>query len=271
VSSFVKKMLRKKYDAPAEMGDRAAARVVCLFQDDRNVVIATAKELFDTRDWDDKRAALRPNQLGYLGVHCQVILKDEPELAGLECELQIHTVAENAWSAPLHDLVYKPPEGHVIPDEILRLSYRLAALIEVYDSELSRARSAVLALPGYRFGQILRTLDTHFFRYTARGYDRALSGMVLDALEPLFHYETAEAMSGRIDSFVVKHDSKLSEIFIEYNETTHEANAFIFQPEGVLIFELIDRDFHALRVEWEKSFDLSYLEPFAHAWGLSLD
>lgn len=269
--SFVKKMLRKGYTAPAQMGDRAGVRVVCLFSEDRLVVEQFVKETFIASAWDRKHEALAPDRVGYLGVHCQLQLR-EGDLRDLECELQIHTIAEHAWREPLHGLIYNPPEGHVIPGEVLRIAYRLAALVEVYDGELSRARNAVLSLPRYKSAQLLRALDSHFYRLTGKEYDRELSFLVLEALAPLLHDEASEAVAARIEVFARSHSATLDRIFADYETSELEVNAFIFQPESILLFELLERDIYRLKSDWATTvLELSYLEPFAQAWGLSLE
>jgi len=272
LDSFVKKMIRKRYNNPSQVTDKAGVRVVCLYEADRIAAMVVTEKSFKCSPWENKRDLLKPNELGYLGVHSQLTLlpKDAGVLTGLECELQLHTVAAHAWSAPLHDLIYKPPEGALIPDPLLRAAYRLAAMTEVYDGELSRTRESVLTLPGYKYGQILRNLDVHFYSLTDRDYDRELSAEVIQALEPLYGKESADEIGGRIEVFVSMHHDRLLKIYAEYDSTKLQENAFMMQPESIMLFERIENDPFHLREKWTERFEERYLEPFFNAWGVSL-
>lgn len=271
LDGVVKKMVRKGYSDLSQMGDKAGVRVVCLFEEHRLIAVEVAQECLETLQWDDKKEALRPNEVGYLGVHCQARLRTkEAPLAELECELQFHTVAEHAWSATVHDLLYKPPEGSVIPDAVSRGAYRLAAMMEVYDTQLTRTRKDVLGLPGYRHADILRNLDMHFYRLVDRDYDRGLAAEIMAALDPLLGDDSTEAISGRISSFVDQHETDLKRVFDEHLDPVTEGAALIVQPESIFVFERIDVDEYRLIDAWTKRFDIELLEPYFIAWGRSL-
>ena len=275
LDSFVKKMIRKRYGDMTRMGDKAGARVVCLCEEHRQIAITVAQQLLKTSNWDEKRKSREADRLGYLGVHCDAQLLQAPDdsqedLLEVSCEVQFHTVAEHAWNAPFHDLIYKPPEGVSIPPEISRLGYRLLALTEIYDSELTRTRDAVQALPNYGHAALLRYLDEQFYRLTAREYDRDLSFEVIAALLPLYGDLTVDQIAAMVAKFYENHEDKLQALFMEYEAADPETRAFIMQPESVMVFERIVADRYVLEDAWVKRFDTSYLQTFFLAWGESM-
>jgi hypothetical protein len=185
--------------------------------------------------------------------------------------LQFHTVAEHAWNAPLHDHIYKPPEGTEIPPTLERAAYRLLALTEVYDGELSRTRRSLFEVPGYKYAQILRSLDSHFYALTARDYDRELSIDIISRLEPLYASESAEAVAGQLATFVDGFRPQLEGVYAQHQAIDLEESAFIQQPESILIFKEIERDPFTLKEVWAPHLPLTFLEHFFAAWGRSME
>lgn len=124
-------------------------RVITYFAPDVDRVGGIIKKEF-TIDWKnsvDKRQS-EANVFGYVSL--QYIAKlDEKRLshieyesfAGLACEIQMRTVLQHAWAEIEHDLGYK--SEYEIPDQLRRRFARLAALLELGDSEFLELHQAV--------------------------------------------------------------------------------------------------------------------------------
>lgn len=268
LASFVKKLVRKNYADASKVTDKAGARVICMYDSDRAELRQLVAETFATKDWDDKRLSLDHDRLGYLGLHCQATLRDttsNPDLAGLECEIQIHTQAEHAWSAPLHDLVYKPPLD--VGDRIKRSAYRLLALTEIFDSEVTRVRDEILKMPDFKEAQILASLERDFYRLTGKDFDRQLSFEILRVVSPLYGDQTADAIGVRLAEFVKDNRKKLEDLFTRYTSGTTPEAIFLFQPESIAVFERLEADSYRLKEVADRFFESSYLDSLSLIWG----
>jgi ppGpp synthetase/RelA/SpoT-type nucleotidyltranferase len=165
---YVIKALKKQREKPEEYADplaatpdKAGVRVVVALLDDVALVREAAELRLEVHDVDDKTASLEPDRLGYLGLHLQVSLKDadlgaDRHLAGLECEIQVHTKAQNAWADVSHPLLYKPTgePSRRVQQRIMRA----VALVSLFDDEVQAARREVEADPMYQPSTMLDTL-----------------------------------------------------------------------------------------------------------------
>jgi len=179
VSSFLKKTLRKNYDNPyEEVHDKVGVRVICTYKDSLQQLEEIVKTSFIVHKYENKTLGLEYDQLGYLGIHFEVslpetALESDDKHKGLICEIQLHTRSQNLWADISHELSYKPSQHP--PVEIKRAIYRLIALVEIFDEEVSQARKAILSLPGFQEAHMLEELEKQFYRFTAKPYDRELS------------------------------------------------------------------------------------------------
>ena len=69
-----------------------------------------------------------------------------------------------------------------------------------------------------------------------------------------------------LDAFVDKNKSKLATIFRNYSEDDR-CSPLLFQPESLLIFELLEDKPFLLKDTWCKVFPFVYLEELASVWG----
>jgi len=276
VRSFVKKALREGYADPlAEITDKAGVRVIVCFDADVPAVEALVGELATILRRESKRDALAYDQLGYLGVHLDVqpspaILEDadRTRLQDLAAEVQIHTMAQSAWAVVSHDLLYKAP--HELSAGILRGITRLVALVELFDAEIARFRAAIEADPDHAPLAALAPLDDEILRFTSRRPDRALSAIVLPPLSRLYDTGPAELYDEVIRPFVEANQFRLTRLFDAYRED-ERANPLLFQPEALLIFELLQRDPDRLHAGWPVDrLPLELLTSLAEVWGTEL-
>ncbi len=273
VSSFVKKVIRKDYaDAYEEIHDKAGVRIIYPYPDALASLEEVVRLCLVELHYENKKLKLEYDQLGYLGVHFEVTLPESSLDAGDEhrdliCEVQLHTRAQSLWAELEHQLSYKPAQEP--PAEVKRAIRRLVALVEIFDEEVSRSRHTLLTQEGFQEARVLECLEKHYYKYTARPFDRQLSLIVLDALKERFFAAELEVVCRDLDGFVEGHDDKLSEIFQQYADD-ERSSPLLFQPEALLIFELLQTDPFVLKEVWAKRFPVTLLESLALVWGMSV-
>jgi putative GTP pyrophosphokinase len=147
--SFHRKILRAqgKYSKLNEITDVCGLRVITYFAEDVDTVAKVIEEEFDVdRDNSvDKRAVLDPDRFGYLSLHyvvklpsSRIHLTEYKRFEKCQAEIQIRSIIQHAWAEIEHDLGYK--NERVIPRDIRRSFFRLAAMLEMGDGEFSRLR-----------------------------------------------------------------------------------------------------------------------------------
>jgi ppGpp synthetase/RelA/SpoT-type nucleotidyltranferase len=152
VSSFAEKILRKKdkyRDPVSQLTDLCGARVIMHVRDDVEALSRFIREHFEIDEANslDSLTRLRASEFGYRSVHYVVkfkphvfptakVLVSIPEaLFSLKAEIQLRTISQHAWADIGHDRLYKSP--FQVPDQLMRESARLAALLEAADETFS--------------------------------------------------------------------------------------------------------------------------------------
>ncbi|MDA8358314.1 MAG: RelA/SpoT domain-containing protein [Actinomycetota bacterium] len=272
VASFLKKALRKEYASPwDDIRDKAAARVVTIYESQVEEVEDLVRELFVVHHYEDKRHSLAPDTLSYLGVHFEVSLP--PRVAGTTgaegrlCEIQVHTRAQNLWATVSHELLYKPAQAP--PGEVTRSIYRLMALLELFDGEVGRGRQQIQDHPGYEEARMLDTLERQFYALAGRHADIELSRRVVSALADALSSEEAAAYEATLSSFVDRNREKLTDIFAEYAED--DRNPLLSQPECLLVFERLSVDPFRLAHIWDECLPPPLLRSLSAVWGAPID
>lgn len=151
VSSYAEKIIRKnKYNDPlTEITDLCGARVITHTQDQVNKICNFIREnfLIDEANSVDVKERLRIQEFGYRSVHF-IVSPVKEEILGVnipqiirnrKAEIQVRTLLQHTWADVLHDRLYKT--ALKIPDEWVRESARLAALLENADENISRITS----------------------------------------------------------------------------------------------------------------------------------
>ncbi|HYZ12210.1 MAG TPA: RelA/SpoT domain-containing protein [Actinomycetota bacterium] len=273
IDSFLKKAIRKGYGDPnREIRDKAGVRVIAPFYSNLGEIAGFIRDRFNVDHFENKRSSLAYNEMGYLGQHFEVRLKesdllDTPELTELPCEIQLHTSAETAWAAVAHDLVYKPPEGALPPpEEHQRSVYRLAAFVEVFDEEADRTLRAVSSRDRYGEARMLLALERPFYRLFAKPFDSELSIQVLSVLAQVYDPEETHRFAGIINEFVARNESKLRDLDKDYRNDERR-HPLLFQPETIAVFERLETKAMALRAAWTEALPEELLEGLADVWG----
>src|SRR5689334_20050969 len=167
LASFAEKVVRKqeKYerDSSYDITDRCGGRFVTQTEQEKSLVCEYIRKHFDIDEANtvDKASDLKVDQFGYLAVHFVVQIPDGVDQlegvpvpkgiragsAGFKAEIQVKTLLEHAWAAPLHDRLYKAPIQ--TPATIKRDAAGLMALIESADERIGHAAEQVDSFLGH--------------------------------------------------------------------------------------------------------------------------
>lgn len=276
VDSFMKKALKKKYQSPlSDIKDQIGLRVITTYKSDLDKIDEIICGKFKICKREDKLHSLEYNQLGYLGIHFEVSLLEMRNQSKswydeVVCEIQLHTRAQSLWSSISHQLVYKPTSP--LPIDIQRSIYRLVALIEIFDKEVSNAQDIFLSQSNFPEAKLLHSLEKYFRSFSSRRFDTDFSIQNLSNLKNLLKEEEIDDFGNLIEAFVERHKQKLSDIFNNYSEDKRDSFGMLilFQPESLLIFERLDRDRFKLHNLWKTILPLELLDFMATVWGVTL-
>ena len=149
--SAVNKLLKKGLPSTnySSLSDLLGVRVITLFEDDLDTVAKTLTSMLDLDETSDKRDLHAPNAFGYRSLHfvgkisrSRAKMIEYSKYASLTVEIQARSILQHAWAEIEHDLGYKPDRP--LDEELRRQFSRLAALIEIGDTQFSRLRSEVV-------------------------------------------------------------------------------------------------------------------------------
>ncbi len=140
----------KKYSIEPHITDIIGLRVVCYYESDIDLIRDILVDEFDVISETNKLDELRDdNDFGYRAKHFDLKLK-KPRLGMREYarfskwqfEVQVRTLAQDAWSELDHKLKYKKD----LPEGLQRKITMLAALFEMADQQFEDIRDASEAL-----------------------------------------------------------------------------------------------------------------------------
>ena len=146
VSSLLDKIRRKNIQKPFEqIHDIIGFRVVCLFLSDLEEIGNIVRRIFNVFDEDNKVNDTEFNIFGYMSLHLKAKLRETTEfpygeeIKNIPFEIQIRTIAQDAWATISHYLDYKKKKS-VIPEELKRDFHALSGLFYVADTHFSFIR-----------------------------------------------------------------------------------------------------------------------------------
>jgi ppGpp synthetase/RelA/SpoT-type nucleotidyltranferase len=270
-TKFLEKALRKSYADPlTEIRDKAGARVVVAYHEDVERVRNVARQQFTVHAEEDTSERLGEQELGYLGYHMELTLRESPdeELANRFCELQIHTHVQSAWADVSHDLLYKSRRDP--PERAARRIWRLETFVELFDEEVSRARDEILSHPGHYEAKLLAYVEPHFYRLGGKGYDVELSIDALGAVKDVLSAAEQQDIIQLIEGFVSGNEAKLHRIFNQY-ASLDRRDPLLLQPSSILVFNRIEVAQGQLAERWVETLPLQSLERLSVVWGEPLE
>jgi ppGpp synthetase/RelA/SpoT-type nucleotidyltranferase len=243
VTSFHKKAIIKNYSDPWQMiTDKAGVRAVLEKPSDVDELADAIKESqsFEVTSHEDKRQAIKPSELGYSGVHLQVFapqeIEDEEQIS---CEIQLRTVAQDAWSIVSHKLLYKPVIE--LPRDQQRAIYRLVALVELFDEEVQRIIDSMPHLPGYENVDLIETAEQEYISLVKAPSNREFSAFILDKINPVFSERERRNYPEKLRKFVISESDRLTQIYKEFGPHSAMASvpsySMFSQAESLIILE----------------------------------
>lgn len=204
VDSFRKKIQRPdkagKYLTISDITDLSGVRIILLYQKDVDKIRGLIESNFDI-DWKNstnKTETIEPDRFGYLSVHyivghsaSRARLPEHHAFADLKAEIQVRTVLQHAWAAVDRALRYENEDD--LPRSVKRRFYRVSALLELGDDELTQIDREIASLRANYEKKIARgefdqaidreSLDV-FFQQTAFLRDVERIGRALGFSEP---------------------------------------------------------------------------------------
>ena len=273
MESLIKKLIRKPEHTYESLPDKAGVRIVVRYKHEIDPVLEIAAEILDRGDPENKADSLKANVFGYLSVHAQVklrtgdlfLLKFPRE--EFQAEMQVRTLAQHLWAEMAHNTVYKS-EATVQPLHrvIQRRIYMLAGMVELADDEFNRIDMEMPTIPEF---QVLKSLERSYYKLTVRRGDPELSLDVIRLLLPLYGEEPT-AVAKHLEEFFGKNEALLHDVY-SAAERVPDRSAFLFQPEALMIFDLLLRERLSVRESWVEHYPVKELERIALAFGMTFD
>jgi ppGpp synthetase/RelA/SpoT-type nucleotidyltranferase len=276
IDSLVKKLLRKPAHTFETLPDKVGARIVIRYRCDIQRVVTAISTHFDTKTPDDKVKELGTEKVGYQSVHIDGVrlLPNDPSAidyppTSFWVELQVRTLAQHLWSEMSHDSVYKNDEMiSALPDDVKRRVNLMSGQIEVADREFDRLNSELSSQAAVR---LLQTLEKHYYTLSSRRPDLELSMQVLQTFLPLVEGDVQD-FTNQLNDFLDSKHGVLKAVYEQASEAGLEkTTSFLFQPEALLLYDLLSFDLDKTRKVWMKSYPEFELERIANAFGISLD
>lgn len=274
VDSLIRKLIRKPEYSYETLGDKAGVRVVVRYRQQVSRIVCVAQELFSCGEPDDTAERLVEDRVGYLSTHIDVMFTAKDRGATrfpsdrYHAELQVRTLAQHLWSEMAHDTTYK--SGNVVESDLKRRVNLLAGLIEVADREFSRLEeefSRVEAIPEVK---LLKALEGQYFKLGAQKGDTDLSLDVIRNLWPLYG-KTPEEIQAHLEQVLAEKAAIFKTVFSDATAAPRERSAFLFQPEVLMIYDLLNSQQYDLRRTWTQHYPERELERLAIAFGMSFD
>lgn len=143
--SFLDKIRRKSIQEPFnDIYDLIGLRVICLFLQDIDIIAEIIKEKFDVFEIDNKIDGVNEDVFGYMSLHYNARLKKPVTISGFEeisiypFEIQVRTIAQDAWASISHYLDYK--QESFLPAHLRRDFHALSGLFYVADTHFNFLR-----------------------------------------------------------------------------------------------------------------------------------
>lgn len=277
IRSFHKKIIVKEYASPwTDVTDKCGVRVVVHSPKDVDrLSLAIQAELKD--DYlgvEDKRQVLDPDRLGYSGVHIQAVaVPPTDDYERIECELQLRTAAQDAWSIVSHHVLYKPLLD--LPPSEQHRAYRLVALVEMFDEEVQRILDYLESAPGTDLSDLIDVAESYFLPLANSPSNRALSVLVLGAIAGTFTANERANYSEILAFFVSSDEATLKQLYRDYgphSAVNYVPDYIMFgQAESLILLERLSVAPHKLLGAWtDAGLPHSYLEALAAAAGQPL-
>jgi len=256
VESFLKKQVRKSYADPmAEITDKVGVRVVVPRLVDVPITEDLVADEFHIIERENKSETLADDQLGYLGVHFLIESDDtfqdsDLTLAGLVCEIQIHTQAQNAWATVSHPYVYKARRTGAAAGVRRRVN-RLVALVELFDQEVEAARRELMNDDSAPEVAMLDAIEPLFVRLAGTEFDEELSLTILNVLSETYDTVEIQNFNALIETFAAEKATYFADRVARQRVGSAAVDPLISQPEALVVLERLENARMKLRATWD--------------------
>ena len=247
----------KAYD---EIVDKAGARVVLAYPDDRDEAAQAIRDSTTCLKEEDFCNPSDAKRFDYSGLHFDV--QHLMNGTHYRCEVQLHCPGESLWACLAHDLIYKDGEA---PYQHRRDTHRLRALTELFDLEATRIRQGLKTQSMAEEREILRTLLRHYLPMATEAGRSDLSLTLIASLKSALTTEESRGFEVALEAFVTLRKDKLERVF---TERSAHSNPFMFQPESLLMFMLMDRDPTSVAEAWPANLPRQAPMDLALTWGV---
>ncbi len=278
VDSLVKKLLNKPDHTFDTLLDKVGVRVIIRYRADEERIVGAVRKLFDSDEPEDKEQRLGTDRVGYLSVHLDHVRLHQNDNDIMVypsdvfwAEVQIRTLAQHLWSEMSHDTVYKNDEMVAkLPPDMQRRVALMAGQIEVADREFDRLN---MELSSRATVLLLQVLERHYYSVASQLPNLELSIKVLHTLTPLMKTDVS-TFANRLNDFLASKQSVIEQVYataMERGLADDRTPAFLFQPEVLLIYSLLDSRRDETREIWSQHFPERELERIANTFGISFD
>jgi len=145
-----------KYKSLSDITDLSGIRIIAYLKEDCTKIIEIMRQAFSVDEMNSvsKDEELDADRFGYQSIHLILSYDDErlrlrefKRFSGMKFELQVKTLLQHTWSAIDWKLRYK--NSHEAPKKLRRRLFRISALLDAADDELSNVYSLVSNIKEY--------------------------------------------------------------------------------------------------------------------------
>jgi putative GTP pyrophosphokinase len=273
MDSLIRKLIKKPGHTYESIGDKAGVRIIVRYRDEVELILGIVTQRFDLSAIENVANRLRPEVVGYLSVHATLrFRRNDPNAIEFPpdrfvAELQVRTMAQHLWADLAHDTVYKHDDTLLpLPDPVKRRIYILAGIFELADQEFNRIEREIPSVPEFN---ILRALERYHYRLTSRRGDRETSLEMIRLLSPLYRGPVSKIIA-HLGEFYSSVEETLRTVY-EREAQIADRSAFLFQPELLMIYDLLTTDPLATQSAWNQHYPEKELERIANSLGISFD
>jgi ppGpp synthetase/RelA/SpoT-type nucleotidyltranferase len=256
--SIAKKLYKKGVSDQnyLDMNDKSAARVICRFKEDTEIIADCIRDEFEVLKEENKSSLLKLNEIGYKSLHFDIKLKQEntpdevfQNIGSLIGEIQVRTLCEDVWAEINHDIGYKPLIE--LPSESARQIYCLGGIFEIADDCFSNINRKIIESSTLDVQTALKILECPFIKIIKKEYDRELSFKMLGFFLPILNISNSNEFERILNDFVENNNAKIKNMLDE-RKMEMKYYPYLIQPEMFIIFLLIESNIFSLLEHWEE-------------------
>ena len=271
VSSYRGKVIDKGYADPwAQVTDKVGARVIVQKVRDVDAVhkaIAACGTL-PIVGMTDKRKGKSYKSFEYSGLHLDVEVPSEAgETELITCEVQVRTIAQDAWSVVSHKFVYKPEIK--LPKRSRHAIVRLVGLVELFDEEVERVITKYEKVAKTRRRALIsNAAESNYRRFNDNSWSTDLSTEILDVVGRAVPDDQVEGYPDVLTDWVEQNAEGLEQLYSTYGAGSEWDSDYTYalftQPESIVILERLEHTPELLDHEWNAAgLPEAWLRPMA--------